>query len=120
MIKQFFMDHRLTPKSALWPGGVTSSGAPFIDYDCNGNLTDNDGIWGFESPAEKWLDGTQLRDETGFPTFMAATFTNNDPSLDQRPSTFCGLTRSSSDWLANPSSAYNQAWFTTYMSGLQN
>ena len=26
MMKQFFIDHRLTPKNVLWSGGLTSSG----------------------------------------------------------------------------------------------
>lgn len=117
--QQFFMDHRLTPKSALWPGGVTSGGEPFIDYDCNGTLTDTDGVWGFEIPAQRWLDGDLLRNGAGFPTFMAATFKNNDPSTDQRPSTFCGVTRTGSDWLANPDSAYNTEWFDQYHDGLE-
>jgi hypothetical protein len=51
--------------------------------------------------------------------FMAASFSNNDPSIDQRPSTFCGQTRSASDWLQNPTSAYNQAWFA-YIAAIQN
>ncbi len=52
-IKQFFMDHRLTPSAPLWSGGLTSNGGgPYIDYDCsNGTLTDTDGVWGFEDPA---------------------------------------------------------------------
>lgn len=116
MMKQFFLDHRLTPKSALWPGGVTSSSGgtayPFIDYDCDtGQLSDPHGIWGFESPAQKYLDGDAMRDNTGFPSFMAATFVHNDPSDDQRPATWCEQTRTASDWLQNPDSAYNTAWF---------
>ncbi|QTA83477.1 PKD and DUF4091 domains-containing protein [Desulfonema limicola] len=136
MMKQFFIDHRLTPKSVLWSGGLTSGGAPYIDYDCTAaQFTDNDGIWGFEEPAERYLDGTGLmggkftapfNEGTGFPSFMAMTFQNNYPSEDQRPSTFCGLTRSSADWYTadNPSSAYNKKWFEyiksiqTYLQGL--
>ncbi len=130
-IKQYFIDHRLTPKSVLWSGGITSSGAgPYIDYDCtSGVFTDNDGIWGFEKPAERYLQGTGLMDGkfieafnsgNGFPSFMAATFQNNDASADQRPTTFCGHTRTSADWYTanNPASAYNQAWFA-YMNDLQ-
>ena len=51
---------------------------------------------------------------------MAATFLNNDASADQRPSSFCGLTRSSADWYAadNPSSPYNQKWFQ-YISAME-
>lgn len=130
-IKQYFIDHRLTPKSVLWSGGLTSSGAgPYIDYDCSGTLTDNDGIWGFEAPAERYIDGTGLMQGkfsqrfnagTGFPSFMAATFRNNDASADQRPSTFCGQTRSAADWVAgdNPSTPYNQSWFQ-YMTTVQD
>ncbi len=135
-MKQFFIDHRLTPKSALWSGGLTSSGgAPYIDYDCNGTFTDDDDIWGFEEPAARYLDGTGLmqgqfgipfNDGTGYPSFMAATFQNNDASADQRPATFCSQTRSSSDWYTgnNPNSPYNQEWFQyimaiqTYLNGL--
>jgi hypothetical protein len=114
MMKQFFIDHRLTPKAPLWSGGLTTNGAaPYIDYDCNGTFTDNDGIWGFEDPADKYLDGNGFNDGTGFPGFMVATFQNNDASQDQRPSSFCGLNRSSDDWYLNddPTTAYNQKWF---------
>ncbi len=121
-IKQFFIDHRLTPSSVLWSGGLTGSGgAPYIDYDCTARkFTDNYGIWGFEYPANKYLKGNGFNDGTGFSSFMAATFQNNDASADQRPSTFCGLTRSSSDWYTanNPSSAYNQKWFK-YIADMQ-
>ncbi|MCP4362154.1 MAG: DUF4091 domain-containing protein, partial [Chloroflexi bacterium] len=122
-MKQFFIDHRLTSKSPLWPGGVTSNGgAPFIDYDCNMHIfTDPHGIWGFEHPADKYLNGNGFNNGVGFPSFMAATFQNNDAAADQRPSTFCGQTRSASDWYMgnNPNSPYNQRWFT-YMTALQN
>lgn len=129
-IKQLMIDHRLTPASVLWPGGVTGGGAaPFVDYDCAGTLSDPYGIWGFEAPAARWLDGsgllggqfaTPFNDGAGFPSFMAATFMNNDASADQRPASFCGQTRSASDWYTgdNPTSAYNQEWFE-YLDGLQ-
>ena len=122
--KQFFIDHRLVPQSSLWPGGLTSSGgAPFIDYNCTlKQLSDPYGIWGFEEPATRWLGGSGLmsgtyaqsfNDGTGFPSYLAMRFANNDPSVDQRPSSFCGNIRSSSDWYTanNPTSVYNQAWF---------
>ena len=122
-MKQFFIDHRLTSKSPLWPGGVTSGGgAPFINYDCNTKiLSDPHGIWGFEHPADKYLNGNSFNSGTGFPSFMAATFQNNDASADQRPSNFCGQTRNSSDWYPgnNPNSPYNQQWFS-YMTALQS
>lgn len=122
-MKQFFIDHRLTPSSVLWSGGLTSGGTfaePYIDYCATHHFVDNDGIWGFEDPAERYLDGTGLmggqfstafNGGTGFSTFMAAGFRHNDPAVDQRPSSFCGISRSSSDWLNNPNSAYNTAWF---------
>ncbi|MCB1159855.1 MAG: DUF4091 domain-containing protein [Leptospiraceae bacterium] len=123
MMKLFFIQHRLTPKSVNWPGGITGTGAgPFINYDCNtATLSDTDGIWGFDSPSDKYVNGNGFHSGVGFPTFMAATFRNNDSSLDQRPDTFCGITRASTDWYAanNPSSAYNQKWFQ-YITVLQN
>ncbi len=123
-MKKYFIDHRLTPKSALWSGGLTSSGgAPYIDYDCDTEfLSDPHGIWGFEEPATRYLDGTGLmngkfstpfNNGTGFPSFMAITFQNNDSSADQRPSSFCGEIKETEDWYVadNPNSSYNQKWF---------
>ncbi|MEJ5311525.1 MAG: glycoside hydrolase domain-containing protein [Anaerolineae bacterium] len=131
-IKQYFIDHRLTPSSVLWPGGLTGGGSfaePFIDYDCHTHtLSDPWGVWGYDLLAERYLDGSGLlggqftqpfNGGTGFPSFTAAGFDNNDPSTDQRPSSFCGITRSASDWLQNPTSAYNTAWFA-YVTALQN
>jgi hypothetical protein len=131
-IKQFFIDHRLTPSSILWPGGLTGGGtfaAPFIDYNCSTyTFSDPYGIWGFEDLAQRYIDGsgllggqfsTPFNGGTGFSAFMAASFNNNDSSLDQRPATFCGQTRSASDWLQNPTSPYNQAWFA-YVTAMQN
>ncbi len=58
-MKQYFIDHRLTPKSVLWSGGLTrTGGASYIDYDCSSILSDPHGIWGFEEPASRYLDGT--------------------------------------------------------------
>jgi hypothetical protein len=122
-MKQFFIDHRLTSASPLWPGGLTSGGgAPFIGYDCNtATFTDADGVWGFESPAAKYIGGTGFNDGTGFSSFMAATFQTNDASADQRPSTFCGVARGTGDWYSsnNPSSPYNVKWFN-YIKAMQN
>ena len=121
MMKQFFIDHRLTSKSPLWSGGLTSSGgASYISYDCNNKtFSDPYSIWGFEKPAKKYLDGIGFEDGelfnggTGFPSFMAMTFQNNDSSEDQRPTIFCETARSSNDWYlnANPDTAYNTKWF---------
>ncbi len=131
-IKQYFIDHRLTPKGPLWPGGLTGGGSfaePFIEYDCGTHtFSDPHGIWGFEDLAARYLDGTGLLDGTftarfnggaGFPAWMMASFAHNDPSQDQRPATFCGQTRSSSDWLQNPTSAYNTAWFD-YLAAIES
>lgn len=131
-IKQFFIDHRLTPSSILWPGGLTGGGTfaqPFIDYDCaTHTFNDLDGIWGFNDLAQRYINGSGLLKGTfsapfnggiGFSAFMVASFANNDSSLDQRPATFCGINRSASDWQQNPTSAYNQAWFA-YVTAIQN
>ncbi len=131
-IKQYFIDHRLTPISPLWPGGLTGGGSfaePFIDYNCTTHtLSDPHGIWGYDLLAERYLDGSGLlggeftypfNSGTGFPSFTAAGFAHNDPSADQRPSPFCGITRTASDWLQNPTSTYNTAWFA-YVTALQN
>jgi hypothetical protein len=131
-IKQYFIDHRLTPSSVLWSGGLTAGGTfaqPYIGYNCGTHaFTDSYGIWGFEDPAARYLAGSGLMEGTyttpfnggvGFSTFMAASFADNDPSWDQRPSPFCGQTHSSGDWLQNPTSAYNTAWFA-YITAMQN
>ncbi|MFZ6028728.1 MAG: DUF4091 domain-containing protein [Chloroflexota bacterium] len=131
-IKQYFIDHRLTPASVLWSGGLTGGGSfaePYIDYDCaTHTLSDPHGVWGFELPAQRYLNGTGLmggqftqpfNGGVGFNTFMAAGFRYNDSSQDQRPDSFCGITRSASDWLHNPTSAYNTAWFG-YVTAMQN
>ena len=131
-MKQYFIDHRLTPSSILWSGGLTGGGtfaAPYIGYNCGTHtFTDSDGIWGFEAPAQRYINGTGLmagtftqpfNGGTGFSSWMAAGFAHNDPSIDQRPSPFCGQTRSASDWLQNPTSAYNTAWFA-YVTAMQN
>jgi hypothetical protein len=131
-IKQFIIDHRLTPSGVLWPGGLTGGGTfanPFIGYNCASHtFSDTDGIWGFVDLAQRYLGGSGLlrgqfsapfNGGVGFSTFMAASFADNDPSIDQRPSPFCGIDRSASDWLQNPNSAYNQAWFA-YVTALQN
>lgn len=129
-MKQFFIDHRLTPSGPLWSGGLTSGTAPYIDYDCNGNFTDNDGIWGFEAPADRYLLGSGLmkgtfsqpfNNGTGFSSFMAVSFNNNDASADQRPGTFCGQARTANDWYIGnePNSVYNLEW-QQYIAGIRN
>ncbi len=130
-IKQFMIDHRLTPKAALWSGGLTSGGAPYIGFDCGANtFNDTDGIWGFEEPAARYLNGTgrmvsgstplfdaDFNNGGGFPSFMALTFRNNDPSSEQRPDSFCSISRGGA-WM-NASSAYNQRW-REYMGAVED
>ncbi len=121
-IKLFFIRRRLTPTNPTWPGGLTSSGGEsFVNYDCNGTISDPYGIWGFEGPAEKYIKGTGFNSGTGFPSFQAISFRNNDASADQRPGTFCTNTLSQSDWYSgnNPQSAYNLKWFS-YLKSLQD
>jgi PKD repeat protein len=121
-IKQFFINHRLTPKSVLWPGGLTGTGGEcFISYDCTtGQISDPHDIWGFEKPANQYLNGQKFNDGTGFPSFMAITFQNNDASADQRPPQFCNISKTDSDWYESnqPQSDYNNKWFA-YISHLE-
>ena len=121
-INNFFISHRLTPRNPLWPGGLTSGGGEcFISYDCNGGVSDPHGIWGFESPATKYIKGDGFNNGTGFPVFQAISFRNNDASVDQRPDTFCTIPRGVSDWYTgnNPQSVYNKKWFS-YLKSLQD
>ena len=129
-IKQFMIDHRLTPQTVAWPGSLTTGGGrPSISYDCDGILSDNDGEWGFEQSAARYIDGTgklpylenNFNDGAGFPSFLIEGISNNSESDDQRPAEFCGITRSASDWVggSNPNTAYNQKWFE-YITALQN
>lgn len=122
-INTFFIRHRLTPRNPLWPGALASNGcSPFIDYNCkNGTFSDNEGIWGFEQPSDKFVKGIGFNNGTGFPVFQAMTFKNNDASNDQRPSPFCSSNHTASDWYTgnNPASDYNTKWFT-YIKAVQN
>lgn len=121
-MKEFFIKHRLTPKSVLWSGGLTSNGGkPYINYDyVNREFYDPHGIWGFEIPADKYLNGNGFNNGTGFPSFMAITFQNNDPSIDQRPLEFAGESRTELDWYTynNPNTNYNKKWFN-YMQDIE-
>lgn len=101
-----FADHRLTPKGVGWPAGLNYPGG--VEYDCNGKLSpDAWGIWGFGSLAHKYLDGTELDNTTGFPSFVMKGPSSNWPP-DSRPSSFCEVSRGT-DPPGN--AAYNTKWF---------
>lgn len=121
IVNRFMAEHRLTPSIPTWPGGLTGyGGAPLVSYDCNGHLSDPDGVWGFEVPAAKYLGGVGFNNGNGFPSFRAAQSGSPSPSEDQRPLNFCGKARGAGDWV--PGSAgtpYNLEW-KKYVTGLRN
>ncbi|KAL9657047.1 hypothetical protein ABK040_002673 [Willaertia magna] len=129
MIKQWMFDHRLTPNSPLWSGGLTGKGAsPYIDYDCNtGKFSDPYGQWGFIDNVNKYLKGNSMEfnnaSGVGFSSFMFAGLIDNSCSVDQRTSTFCSISRSSTngDWVQgnNPTSTFNTKWWK-YMKDIQD
>ncbi|KAL9656554.1 hypothetical protein ABK040_005316 [Willaertia magna] len=128
MIKQWMYDHRLTPNSPLWSGGLTGKGAsPYIDYDCNtGKFSDPYGAWGFVDNVNKYLKGNSIdfnnASGIGFSSFMFAGLIDNSCSVDQRTSTFCSISRSATgDWVQgnNPTSAFNTKWWK-YMKDTQD
>ncbi len=101
-----FADHRLTPKGVGWPAGLNYPGG--VDYDCAGGLDPYSwGVWGFHSTAGKYLDGNQLDNGSGFPSFLIRGPSSNWPP-DSRPSSFCGASRGT-DPPGN--TAYNDLWF---------
>lgn len=75
--KYWLIQHRITPKGPLWSGGLTSSGCPYISYNCTTNQwTDTDGIWGFEKNAEKYIKGDGFNNGHGFPHFVSLYLKN--------------------------------------------
>jgi hypothetical protein len=113
--KQLLFDHRLTPKSPIWPSGFSWS----ITWDQSVHpetaCTSFDDETDHESPAfaagnlaETWLHGTGWNG-VGFPDFMAFQFVDNSTP---RPSTFCGISRETGS--VDPphwgSAAYNAEW----------
>jgi hypothetical protein len=101
-----FADHRLTPKGVGWPAGLNFPGG--VEYDCAGGLDPYSwGMWGFHSLAGKYLDGNQLDNGSGFPSFLIRGPSSNSPP-DSRPSNFCGQSRGTDP----PGiTAYNDLWF---------
>ncbi len=99
-----FADHRLTPKGVGWPAGLN------FDYDCDTGVLDpdkNGNPWYFESTAQKYLQGDELDNGTGFPSFLIKGPSSNWPPAS-RPSSFCGESRGT-DPPGN--AAYNTTWF---------
>ena len=100
-----FADHRLTPKGVGWPAGLNYPGG--VEYDCSGNLApDAWGDWDFHTLAQKYLDGGELRNGVGFPSFQILGPASNWPP-DSRPSSFCGQSRGTDP---PGSGGYNQKW----------
>jgi len=101
-----FADHRLTPKGVGWPAGLNYPGG--VAYDCNGILDpDAWGDWDFHTLAEKYLQGNELDNGTGFPSFLIKGPNSNWPP-DSRPSSFCGESRGTEP---PGNSSYNTKWF---------
>jgi hypothetical protein len=103
---QDFANHRLTPKGVGWPAGLNYPGG--VEYDCNGKLDPVVwGVWGFDSLAKKYLQGTELDNGVGFPSFQIKGPSDNYPP-ESRPSSFCGQARGSEP---PGNTAYNTKWF---------
>ncbi len=101
-----FADHRLTPKGVGWPAGLNYPGG--VEYDCNGNLQpDAWGIWGFGSLGNKYLDGAELDNGTGFPSLHIKGPSSNWPP-NSRPSSFCGQSLGTE---LPGNAGYNTKWF---------
>ncbi len=101
-----FADHRLTPKGVGWPAGLNYPGG--VEYDCNGTLdADAWGAWDFQTLAQQYLQGQDLDNGSGFPTFLLRGPSSNWPP-DSRPASFCEQSRGDDP---PGSSAYNDKWF---------
>ncbi len=101
-----FADHRLTPKGVGWPAGLNYPGG--VEYDCAGTLSpDAWGDWDFHTLAWQYLQGNDLDNGSGFPSFLIKGPSSNWPP-DSRPSSFCGQARGT-DPPGN--AAYNSEWF---------
>ncbi len=89
-INQFMYDHHLMPQNPLWPSNLTGSGGtPYISYDCNTHVfTDTGDEWGFEEPANNYINGAMLNAGEGFPLWGAMSNQNNHTNADKPPKTF--------------------------------
>ena len=106
-----FANHRLVPKGVGWPAGLNYPGG--VEYDCNGNLDpDAWGIWDFHTIAQQYLEGDDLDNGVGFPSFLIRGPNSNWPP-DSRPSSFCGASRGT-DPPGNAS--YNAEWLQYWSS----
>lgn len=106
-IYEDFADHRLTPKGVGWPAGLNYPGG--VEYACASGVLDPDvwGDWDFHTLAQQYVDGDDLDNETGFPSFLIKGPSSNWPPAS-RPSSFCGTSRGTEP----PGNApYNTRWF---------
>jgi hypothetical protein len=103
---EHFADHRLTPKGVGWPAGLNYPGG--VKYDCAGDLDpDAWGDWDFHTLAQKYLQGNELDNGTGFPSFLIKGPSSNWAPAS-RPSSFCEEDRGT-DPPGN--TVYNAKWF---------
>jgi hypothetical protein len=87
-----------------------------VEYNCNGTLLpDAWGAWDFHTLAQKYLNGDDLDNGAGFPSFLIKGPSDNWPP-ESRPYTFCSQSRGT-DPPGN--SAYNTKWFQ-YWSAVSN
>ncbi|MBN1487370.1 MAG: DUF4091 domain-containing protein, partial [Anaerolineae bacterium] len=101
-----FAGHRLTPKGVGWPAGLNYPGG--VEYDCNGNLDpDAWNDWDFHTIAEKYLQGTELDNHSGFPNFLIKGPSQN-AATESRPSSFCSVSRGTEP---PGNTDYNTKWF---------
>ncbi len=121
-INQYMIDHRVSLRQPMWPGGLTSSGAvPYISYDCATNtFSDTLGVDGFVQSANKYLKGIGFNEGTGLPAWGAAWYKTSTASAEQRGA-LCGL--SPAGWMsAYPFTpgTFNHKWFNEYIPALRN
>lgn len=122
-INQFMIDHRVTPRRPMPPGGLTSSGAvPYINYTCATNtFSDPWGVDGFVYPANRYLNGLNFNEGTGFPTWGAAWYKQGAAASSEQRSALCGL--SPAGWMASypfAAGSFNYKWFHDYIPALRN
>jgi hypothetical protein len=122
-IDQFMIDHRVSPRFPMPPGGLTSNGAiPYINYNCATNtFSDPWGVDGFLFPASRYLKGTGFNEGAGFPAWGAAWYKQGAPASGEQRGTLCG--QSPSGWMASypfTPGSFNAKWFQNYIPALRD